>query len=91
MTTENNNFLLADYNALGVAAQILVGDLRKCVVALELIAQLGDTGSDSHKSRYSPHRVGMTPGWRVAQDMAEIARDTLAETGLSSIKEGSTS
>jgi hypothetical protein len=52
---------------------------KQCVKALQLIAQLADTGSEEHKERFNPNGEGdgIANGWRVAEAMREIANDTI--------------
>jgi hypothetical protein len=52
---------------------------KKCVAALQQIAQLADTGSELHKQRFQPNGEGdgIANGWRVAEAMREIANDVV--------------
>lgn len=50
---------------------------KQCVIALQNIAQLADTGSVLHKERFPANGEGdgVVSGWRVAEAMREIAED----------------
>jgi len=57
---------------------------KQCVMALQNIAQLADTGSSLHKERFSPNGEGdgIANGWRVAEAMREIANDVVGSVML---------
>ncbi len=57
---------------------------KQCVMALQEIAQLADTGSKAHKERFQPNREGdgIANGWRVAEAMREIANDVVGSVSL---------
>lgn len=52
---------------------------RQCVIALQQIEQLADTGSNLHRSRFfsGEDGDGIANGWRVAEAMREIANDAV--------------
>ena len=55
---------------------------KRCVAALQQIAQLADTGSELHKHRFQPNGEGdgVANGWRVAEAMRQIAVDVIGGT-----------
>lgn len=57
---------------------------KKCVSALQQIAQLADTGSCVHKERFCPNGDGdgIANGWRVAEAMREMANDAVGSVEL---------
>lgn len=57
---------------------------KQCVLALQRIAQLADTGSRAHKERFNPNGEGdgIANGWRVAEAMREIANDVVGSVSL---------
>jgi hypothetical protein len=57
---------------------------RRCVMALQQIAQLADTGSRAHKERFQPNGEGdgIANSWRVAEAMREIANDVVGSVSL---------
>lgn len=57
---------------------------KQCVMALQQIAQLADTGSRAHKERFQPNGEGdgIANGWRVAEAMREIANDVVGSVSL---------
>lgn len=57
---------------------------KQCVMALQQIAQLADTGSRAHKERFCPNGEGdgIANGWRVAEAMREIANDVVGSVSL---------
>jgi hypothetical protein len=57
---------------------------KQCVMALQQIAQLADTGSKAHKERFQPNGEGdgIANGWRVAEAMREIANDVVGSVSL---------
>lgn len=57
---------------------------KRCVMALQQIAQLADTGSRAHKERFQPNNEGdgIANGWRVAEAMREIANDVVGSVSL---------
>lgn len=57
---------------------------KRCVMALQQIAQLADTGSRAHKERFQPNGEGdgIANGWRVAEAMREIANDVVGSVSL---------
>jgi len=57
---------------------------KKCVLALQKIAQLADTGSRAHQERFCPNGDGdgIANGWRVAEAMREIANDVVGSVSL---------
>jgi hypothetical protein len=59
--------------------QVFIDDHHKrCVKALQLIALLGDTGSNEYKDRFDPDGPnGIPAGWRVAEAMREVANDVI--------------
>ena len=66
--------------ANSVAVQAFIDDHHKrCVAALQQIAQLADTGSELHKQRFQPNGEGdgIANGWRVAEAMRQIAVDAI--------------
>ena len=66
--------------ANSVAVQVFIDDHHKrCVAALQQIAQLADTGSELHKQRFQPNGEsdGVPTGWRVAEAMRQIAVDAI--------------
>ena len=67
------------------AVQVFIDDHhKKCVAALQQIAQLADTGSELHKQRFQPNGEGngIANGWRVAEAMREIANDVVGSVSL---------
>ena len=58
---------------------------ERCLVALQRIAMLADTGSTEHKKEFSPYySSGMSPsGWRIAEAMRIVANDTIGDIPLS--------
>jgi hypothetical protein len=52
---------------------------KKCVAALQQIAQLADTGSELHKQRFQSdgESDGIPVSWRVVEAMREIAVDAI--------------
>ena len=52
---------------------------KQCVMALQEIAQIADTGSRAHKERFQTNGEGdgIANGWRVAEAMREIANDVI--------------
>ena len=52
---------------------------KQCVSALQQIALLGDSGSSEHQAKYARcYEQGIQPaGWRVVEDMREIANDAV--------------
>ena len=57
---------------------------QQCVMALQQIAQLADTGSKAHKERFQPNGEGdgIANGWRVAEAMREISNDVVGSVSL---------
>lgn len=56
---------------------------KQCVMALQQIVQLADTGSRTHKERfYSNGDDGIATGWRVAETMREIANNVVGSLNL---------
>ena len=57
---------------------------KQCVIALQQIAQLADTGSRAHKERFQQNGEGdgIANGWRVAEAMREIANDVVGSVSL---------
>ena len=57
---------------------------KQCVIALQQIAQLADTGSRAHKERFQRNGEGdgIANGWRVAEAMREIANDVVGSVSL---------
>lgn len=57
---------------------------KQCVIALQQIAQLADTGSKAHKELFCPNGEGdgIANGWRVAEKMREIANDAVGSVNL---------
>lgn len=57
---------------------------KRCVAALQQIAQLADTGSELHKQRFQPNAQadGIANGWRVAEAMREAANDVVGSVSL---------
>lgn len=57
---------------------------KQCVLALQQIAQLADTGSKSHKDRFQPNGEGdgIANGWRVAEAMRDISNDVVGSVSL---------
>lgn len=67
------------------AIQVNIDDhYKQCVMALQQIALLADTGSRSHKERFCPNGEGdgIANGWRVAEAMREIANDAVGSVAL---------
>ena len=66
--------------ANSVAVQVFIDDHHKrCVAALQQIAQLADTGSELHRQRFQSNGEsdGIANGWRVAEAMRQIAVDAI--------------
>jgi hypothetical protein len=66
--------------ASAAAIQVNIDEhYKRCVIALQQIAQLADTGSRVHKERFQPNGEGdgIANGWRVAEAMREIANDVV--------------
>jgi hypothetical protein len=57
---------------------------KQCVMALQQIAQLADTGSKVHKDRFCQNGEsdGIANGWRVAEAMREVANDVVGSLSL---------
>jgi len=57
---------------------------KQCVMALQKIAQIADTGSRAHKELFYPSDGGdgIANGWRVAEAMREIANDVVGSVRL---------
>lgn len=57
---------------------------KQCVMALQQITQLADTGSRAHKERFCPNGEGdgIANGWRVAEAMREISNDVVGSVSL---------
>lgn len=67
-----------------IAVQVNIDDhYKQCVLALQTIAQLADTGSKAHKARFCPDgEDGIPTGWRVAEAMREVANDVVGSVSL---------
>ena len=66
--------------------QIIIDEhYKQCVMALQQIAQLADTGSQLHKERFQANGEGdeIPNGWRVAEAMREIANDVIGSLSIS--------
>lgn len=63
------------------AYEVAINHLLGLVGTLKRIAELADTGSDEHVKKYGQRLEGVVPGWRVAEDIREIALDALGRIG----------
>jgi len=66
--------------------QIIIDEhYKQCVMALQQIAQLADTGSELHRKEFGcDSATGWTAnGWRVAEKMREIANDVIGSLSIS--------
>lgn len=76
---------VGDQNSL---CQLLRAEVLKLRDAMQRIAMLADCGSDLHKKTYAAHysvNSQAAPGWRVAEDMREIANDVVGNLPLKSL------
>jgi hypothetical protein len=57
---------------------------KQCVMALQKIAQIADTGSRAHKELFGQYGEGngIASGWQMAEAMREIANDVVGSVSL---------